>query len=335
MTAQAVLLIPGSPGATPTPTPTSVVTRTATPTAITTITSTPAPTQTATPVVRYSHCDRDSYNLGHHLCRGGSVDRFEHRGNDGNARSTERRSSPAMSCWLRSSVYDGSGSDVPTPPSGWTAIRHDAVSNGNKITSWLYYKVAGANEPASYGWNISSNFAAGVMGAWRGAAVSPIDSSSGATAAGVSPVSDSAPSLSPSSNNELQLYFYASQSHAGPTIALAGALTQRFDSISSKEGFTLAFADLAAPSAHTASAVYPAVANVSGSLAMTAQAILLVPAIDGHRRRLRPRHLRRRVSHFVGAGALSGLQHRGDDGNRGSTLRRSVRRCPAGADHSL
>ena len=68
-------------------------------------------------------------------------------------------------------VWDGSGSDVPTAPSGWTAIRHDAISNGNKITSWLYYKVAGGNEPSSYGWNLSSQWAAGAMGAWRNASV--------------------------------------------------------------------------------------------------------------------------------------------------------------------
>src|SRR5208282_3166278 len=42
-------------------------------------------------------------------------------------------------------IYDGSASDVPAAPSGWTSIRHDAVSNGNKATSWLYYKVAGAS----------------------------------------------------------------------------------------------------------------------------------------------------------------------------------------------
>src|SRR5208283_1651711 len=81
-------------------------------------------------------------------------------------------------------VWDGSGSNVPTAPSGWTIIRHDAVvSNGNQITSWLYYKVAGASEPSSYSWTISSQWAAGVMGAWQGAAsVSPIDKASGATA---------------------------------------------------------------------------------------------------------------------------------------------------------
>ena len=70
-------------------------------------------------------------------------------------------------------VYDGTASDVPTRPSGWSSIRNDAVNGGNEATSWLYYKVAGANEPASYSWNISSNFAVAVMGAWRGTTLVP------------------------------------------------------------------------------------------------------------------------------------------------------------------
>jgi len=176
-------------------------------------------------------------------------------------------------------VWDATGSDLVTAPSGWAIIRLDAVSNANKITSWLYYKVAGADEPASYGWTISSQWAAGVMGAWRGAStVSPIDKNSGATAAGASPLTDAAPSLTPTYNNELQVYFYGSQSATGPTITLPAAITKRLDIISSKEGFTLGFGDLAAPSAGTASPTYTATATLAGGKpVMTAQAILLIP----------------------------------------------------------
>jgi hypothetical protein len=176
-------------------------------------------------------------------------------------------------------VYDGSGSDVPAPPSGWTSIRHDAVSNSNRITSWLYYRMAGASEPTSYAWNISSQWAAGAMGAWRNAFPSIIDGASGATAAGPSPLSDAAPSLTPTYSNELQVYFYGSQGSKGPAIALPGAITQRFDTISAKEGFSLGFGDLAAPSAGIASPTYVATATLAGSSpVITAQAILLIPA---------------------------------------------------------
>jgi len=175
-------------------------------------------------------------------------------------------------------VWDGSGSDVPSPPSGWTGIRHDAVSNTNRISTWLYYKVAGANEPAAYGWNLSSQWAMGVMGAWRGASLSPIDNASGATAAGASPLSDAAPSLTPSNSNELQVYFYGTQSGIAPSITLPKSITPRLDIISAKEGFALGFGDLAAPSKGTASPTYAAIATLAGNApVMTAQAILLVP----------------------------------------------------------
>src|SRR5208337_103949 len=76
-------------------------------------------------------------------------------------------------------VYDGTGSNAPTAPAGWNVIRHDAVNLGNKMTSWLYYKVAASSEPASYTWSLAPQYAAGVIGAWRGVAASPIDQSSG------------------------------------------------------------------------------------------------------------------------------------------------------------
>ncbi len=114
-------------------------------------------------------------------------------------------------------VYDGAGTNVPSTPAGWTVIRHDTISSGNKITSWLYYKVATASEPGSYTWNIASQFAAGVIGAWRGNSGSPVDQSSGATASG-NPAVTAAPSLTPSHSGELQVYFYGSQNFVAPVI---------------------------------------------------------------------------------------------------------------------
>jgi len=173
-------------------------------------------------------------------------------------------------------VHDGAGSDVPSPPSGWIGIRHDAINNLNQETSWLYYKVAGANEPPTYTWSISSNFAVGVIGVWRGASVSPVENSSGTTASGLSSISGSAPSLTPANNHDLQIFFYGSQASSAPTLTLSNALTQRFNIASSKEGFALAFADQAAPFAGIASPSYPATANSSSFSVLTAQAVLLV-----------------------------------------------------------
>ncbi len=314
-TAQTVLLIPSSQSATPSPsatattastatatrtstatsTPASTPTRTATATAaatstptvtataIATATRTPFPTATATPIPTPTPTAIATPTTTATPSAAGIT--FVGTG----ALTDSASAMTAITLGLPSGfhagdilvaqviVYDGTASDVPSTPSGWTSIRHDSASNGNKVTSWLYYKLAGASEPASYTWNISSNWAAGVMGAWRGAATSPLDASSGTKSAGSGAVSVAAPSLTPHGNNELQLYFYAAQSSSAPIITLSNALTQRFDTKSSKEGFTLADADLAAPSAGTASPTYSASASISGS-AMTAQAILLIPA---------------------------------------------------------
>ncbi len=174
-------------------------------------------------------------------------------------------------------VFDGTGTNVPVAPLGWHLIRHDPVRDGgDKLTSWLYYKVATA-EPRLYGWYINSQWVAGVMGAWRGVGTSPIDQSSGAAEAGTSPIPDAAPSLTPTHNDELELFFFGAQSDVGPSITLPAAITGRTNDTSSKEGFALAFGDLAAFGG-IPSPTQTAVATQDSSIVvMTAQAVLLIP----------------------------------------------------------
>ena len=58
-------------------------------------------------------------------------------------------------------LWDANGSDVPTAPSGWTAIRHDAISNGNKITTGCIIRWR-CQPTASYTWSLGSQYAAGI-----------------------------------------------------------------------------------------------------------------------------------------------------------------------------
>jgi hypothetical protein len=44
-----------------------------------------------------------------------------------------------------------------TPPAGWTLVRRINNANANANSLAVYYKVAGASEPASYTWTISAN----------------------------------------------------------------------------------------------------------------------------------------------------------------------------------
>ena len=257
LTAQAVLLIPAISGPPQTPTTTATPTATSTPTSTATATATPVPTSGISFV---------------------------------NASALTDTSSPVTTVTVNTPtgvisgdvmlaqivIYDGTGTNVPSAPTGWTVIRHDSASNGNNITSWLYYKVRMSGETAtSYSWNIASQYAAGVMGAWRGASGAPFDKSSGATTSG-NPALAAAPSLMPSHNGELQVYFYASQNFAAPVISEPGAITSRANDRSSREGFALAFGDLAAPAQGVASPAYTASSSGSGGVVLTAQAVLLI-----------------------------------------------------------
>jgi hypothetical protein len=268
LTAQSILLIPAQAGG-PNPTATVPSTTTPTPTAIATPTGLP-PTPIATPTA-----------IGGGSTSGIQFIAASALSDYGAPVSSVTLGLPAGvragDCLLAQVViFDPNGSNVPTPPSGWSLVRHDSVGPGYQMTSWIYYKIAGAGEPSSDAWTINSQWAAGVMGAWRGTLVQPIDTSSGATAEGGSPLSDAAPSVTPNYNNELQVYFYGSQGQSSPVITLPAVVTQRSNTTSSKEGFALAFGDKSAPSAGSATVPYSATERGGG--VMTAQDILLIPA---------------------------------------------------------
>ncbi len=271
LTAQAVLLISANTAPTPTPTTTATRTATATPTPFRTATATATPTMTSTATSTATPVPMSSISFV-------------------NASALTDSASPVTTVTVNKpagviendvmlaqiAIYDGTGTNVPSAPAGWTLIRHDNINNGNKITSWLYYRVAGGrSEPNSYSWNIASQYAAGVIGAWRGASGTPLDQASGATASG-NPATAAAPSLTPNHNGELQVYLYASQNATAPVITEPGAITSRTNDRSSREGFTLSFGDLVAPSQGVASPTYNASSTGSGGVVLTAQAVLLI-----------------------------------------------------------
>ena len=172
-------------------------------------------------------------------------------------------------------VFDGTGTNVPTAPAGWTLIRHDQIeAASHRLTSWLYYRVASGSEPPSYSWSIAKQHAAALMGDWRGASSTPLDQSSGAAAIG-GPANAAAPSLTPANNNELQVYFYGAQNSGPPRITLPAAINARANEPSTKEGFAIGFGDLAAPAMGNPSPTYTASASGTGKVVLSAQAVLL------------------------------------------------------------
>ena len=104
----------------------------------------------------------------------------------------------------------------------------------------------------------------------------PFDNASGTIVSG-SPAVAGAPSLTPAHNGELQVYFYGSQNFSAPVVTEPAAITSLANARSSKEGFTLAIGQLAAPFMGNASPTYNATSSGSGPVILSAQAVLLIP----------------------------------------------------------
>lgn len=117
----------------------------------------------------------------------------------------------------------GSGA---TPPSGWTLIRFDL--DGSGIGSWTYYKVAGASEPNSYTFSVSTgiNLIGGIR-AYRGIdPATPFQTSAGATTSGTSLV---APSITTTTDSALVVTFYSILPGASSTYTPPANTTERYD----------------------------------------------------------------------------------------------------------
>jgi hypothetical protein len=136
----------------------------------------------------------------------------------------------------------GSTAGVFVPPAGWTQVR--AVMHGSSsLQQVIFYKVAGASEPASYSFTLgsSSSGLAGGISAFQGLKTSsPVDGH----AASTSPVPSStvtAPSLTTTSANALVLAFFsiASSSSFAP-IAGMFELYDLGSQVTGQSGLTIA-----------------------------------------------------------------------------------------------
>ena len=216
LTAQAVLLVPSGTPPTATATATMPPVPTMTPTA-TPPPPTPVQTTTATPTATATPLSSITFVNAGPLFDSGSAVATVTVGVPSGVTSGDVLITQIL-------IYDGSASNVPSAPGGWSMIRHDNLSsNGNQMTSWLYYHVAGGSEPGSYSWSIAQQYAAGLMGDWRGVSGSPIDSASGTVVPG-NPAIAAAPSLTPSQNGEMQVYFYGSQNFSAPNITESASI---------------------------------------------------------------------------------------------------------------
>jgi hypothetical protein len=118
---------------------------------------------------------------------------------------------------------------------GWTQISNDYVfntANGNGFRRAIFYRVAGASEPATYtaSWTNSDKFSFSFIG-YTGASATPLDIA-GATVHNLNNftlVLAAAPSVTPVGATDLEICVYSYNGASGGTNTLPAALTSRLN----------------------------------------------------------------------------------------------------------
>jgi MSHA biogenesis protein MshQ len=124
-------------------------------------------------------------------------------------------------------VRGGTGVTI-TAPSGWAQIRRE--NSGTTLAQAIYWKLAGASEPASYAWTFSATQkASGGIAAYSGVSTStPINAHGGQ--ANASSTSVTAPSITPTAAGARLVGFFGTAT--GTTFTSPGSMTERWDTAS-------------------------------------------------------------------------------------------------------
>jgi hypothetical protein len=124
-----------------------------------------------------------------------------------------------------------SAANMTTVPSGWTLV--DSNDNGSNLKVWVYRKIAGASEGASYNWQDDSGAIGpmcGLISSWRGCDVSgnPIDSFNSAVTTTADPVTT--PSITTASGIPIHCVFTRTTNVASQgTFTEASGMTERMN----------------------------------------------------------------------------------------------------------
>jgi hypothetical protein len=163
-----------------------------------------------------------------------------------------------------------------TPPSGWTLVRGDSWT-GNLWSQSIYYHVVTGPEPASYTWTVSTNDSlAGTIVAYSGVDTdNPINVNGGQTNA--QGTSIGAPSVTPTANNSMLLWFYGAR--LDQTITPPAGQTTRASAVSNRSpGNANADVLVAEESQTTAAATGTRTATLGGSGYNTGAVVALTQA---------------------------------------------------------
>ncbi|HEY7172610.1 MAG TPA: C25 family cysteine peptidase [Vicinamibacterales bacterium] len=163
-----------------------------------------------------------------------------------------------------------------TPPAGWTLLRRTNNANPTAHSLAIYYKAAGAAEPANYSWTLSANTGnAGGISSFSGVDVNnPIDVDAGQNTAAA--LTHTAPSITTTKANTMIVGAFAMSSAASWTRPPAMAEALDTSSIVSGNGETVEMAYVA-QAAIGASGTFTATASTDPDVGNT-ETLALVPA---------------------------------------------------------
>jgi hypothetical protein len=169
-----------------------------------------------------------------------------------------------------------------TAPSGWTLARADSWT-GQMWTQSIYYHVVTGTEPAGYTWTVSvADQLAGTIVAYSGVdTANPINANAGQN--NNQGTSISAPSVTPTSNNSVLLWFYGIKSVG--TITPAAGQTTRASASTATGNPTSNNADIivAEESQTTAAATGTRTATLSGNSQYSTGSVVALTRDTGSR----------------------------------------------------
>ncbi len=174
----------------------------------------------------------------------------------------------------------GAARSVTSTPTGWTLIKEELVTTAPAVGLWVFKKVAGGSEPASYGFTFNYDFngSAGIVAYSGGDDVSIVGNVT-TTAGGSSPYSVVAPSVTTPDNDSL-LVWVGTLNVPTPTAAATftppTGYTERFEQSTSYNNAALSMADKAQAVAGASGSATGSAANTSGG---TSNALGLLVAI--------------------------------------------------------
>ena len=135
-----------------------------------------------------------------------------------------------------------------TAPAGWTLVRRDQSTSGDKLTQEVYVRVAGSSEPTSYVWKFANNTAsAGAILAYGGVdRSSPVLAHSGRFTSSSTTIT--APSVTASAAGSAVVGFFGNS--ARQSVSPPSGMSERFDVVANgRWGISVEGADLAMSSA--------------------------------------------------------------------------------------